>query len=135
MELTKILKLGTMGFKPSDIKKINASGIDSDSIIALAENGYSAGDVDELITLTQESTDSTAVEIKHDAITPDDASKADSENSSVDYKKELETRDKEIEGMKLQISDLQNKLAGKKLADTTQSDTREKVQEIFKNIY
>ena len=135
MELANMLKLGSMGFKPDDIKKIKSSGIDSNEIIELAKNGYTAKDVDELIALTKEDADNTAGGTEPEPKTPDDGSDGDGEHDKLDYKKELETRDKTIEEMKTQISGLQNMLAGKKVADTDTSDSRDQVKEAFKNLY
>ena len=58
MKIADMIKLGVKGFKPSDIKTINESGIDTESIINLAENGYSVTDVSELISLAQTSAES-----------------------------------------------------------------------------
>ena len=130
-----MLKLGSMGFKPDDIKKIKSSGIDSDSIIELAKNGYTAKDVDELIALTKEDAGTTADGTKPEPKTPDDGSDGDGDKDKLDYKEELEKRDKTIEEMKSQILGLQDKLAGKKLADTDTSGSRDQVKEAFKNLY
>lgn len=135
MELTNIIKLGALGFKPDDIRKIKSSGIDSDSIVELAKNGYTVKDVDELIALTKEDADTTADETKHEPTKPDDDSNAGGDDDKFDYKKELESRDAKIAEMEKQVSDLQNLLAGKKLADTPKDNAREKVQEAFKNLY
>lgn len=135
MVLTNMIKLGALGFKPDDIRKIQSSGIDSDSIVELAKNGYTAKDVDELIALTKEDVDTTTEETKHEPKMPDDGSNADGDDDKFDYKKELETRDAKIAEMEKQVSDLQNLLAGKKLADTPNENTRAKVQEAFKNLY
>ena len=54
MEFTNMIKLGALGFKPDDIRKIKDSGIKSDEIIELAKNGYTPKDVDELIKLAND---------------------------------------------------------------------------------
>ncbi len=106
MEITKTIKLGTMGFKPDDIKKIKASGIDTDEIIKLAENGYSVTDVNELITLAQEP----------DVLQPGDSADKkepepqgnEGEKDSINYKEELAKSTKEIEDLKATVKKLQD---------------------------
>ena len=130
-----MLKLGTMGFKPDDIKKIKSSGIESDQIIELAKNGYTAKDVDELIALTKEDADTTAGEHNHESTKPDDDSKGDGDKDKLDYKSELDKRDKTIEEMKTQISNLQDKLASKDLGGAKVTSARDQVKEAFRNLY
>ena len=51
MKAIDMIKLATKGFKPSEIKKINEKGIDTEQIIQLSDAGYSVNDVDDLINM------------------------------------------------------------------------------------
>lgn len=135
MELVNLLKLGTMGFKPADIKKINEAGINTDQIIDLAKNGYSTADVNELITLTQDQVDSTqpAEDVKPKE--PEGANNNPGDNASEDYKKELEQKTKELDELKKTVSDLQNKIVSRNVGGGNQVSNREKFQEALKGLY
>ena len=142
MELTKILKLGTMGFKPDDIKKIKSSGIETDEIIKLAENGYSVKDVDELITLTQEEAESLTQEEaeslqpgneadKHEPELPED----EGAKSELDYKEDLEKSRKENEDLKAMVKKLQEQNAHKNLGPVETETHEEKFKKALVTLY
>lgn len=136
MELTKMLKLGTKGFKPADIKRIGESGIEVDQIIALSENGYSSADVDELIKLASDSgvlQPGNETDKKEPVPSGDDN---DGEEGKVDYKAEYENKLKELEGVKKSLKKLQDDFASKDLSGVVPTQTaREIIQEAFKNLY
>lgn len=135
MDILKVIKLGTHGFKPADIKAINESGIDTDDVIKLAESGYSVNDVNELITLTkEENTES----IRRDdvAVVPDNTDSIAREESKVDYTKELAEKNAEIEKLTKQVSMLQNANANRdRSGQLNIKSPRESLQEAIANIY
>lgn len=136
MELAKTIKLATLGFKPADIKKVSESGINSDDLIKLAENGYSVADVDELITLTQQEPEKTTPENNPDSNTvPDESTVKTSDDASIKYKEELDASAAKIKELESKIKAIQNENAGKALNSTPAKTPREQVQEIFKQIY
>ena len=136
MKLTDMIKLGAKGFKPGDIKEIETAGVQTDDVIKLAENGYSVADVKELITLAgtdekvQPGNDS-----KKDDPGPDPKDGDDGDKDKLDYKKELEAKQTEADDLKKKLAELQLKNSQQNLGDGKPKDPREKVQEIFKNIY
>ena len=131
MELAKTIKLATLG-----IKKVSESGINSDDLIKLAENGYSVADVDELITLTQQEPEKTTPENNPDSNTvPDESTVKTSEDASIKYKEELDASAAKIKELESKIKAIQNENAGKSLNSTPAKTPREQVQEIFKQIY
>lgn len=135
MEITNMIKLGALGFKPDDIRKIKDSGIKSDEIIELAKSGYTPGDVDELIKLASEESASQPEE-ETDEKGPESRSETPGEEDASDDKKEPDPRDKEIEDLKKQIEKMQDKNASQNLGDPKpQKTNREKVQEALRNLY
>ena len=135
MKIAEMIKLGVKGFKPSDIKQINESGIATDEIISLAENGYSASDVNELITLARESG---AVQPGNDepkaAQEPAQLSGHEGEQAAYDNE-ELKAKDAEIEKLKKTLEAVQNQNSSRNLGPAEQKDPREGIREIFKGIY
>ena len=136
MELTKTIKLATLGFKPADIKKVSESGINSDDLIKLAENGYSVADVDELITLTQQEPEKKTPENNPDPKTvPDADTVTPGDDASIKYKEELDASAKRIQELESMIKTIQNDNSSKALKSDPVKTPREQVQEIFKQIY
>ena len=136
MKLSDMIKLGAKGFKPADIKDLEGSGVQTDDVIKLAENGYSVADVKELITLA--GTDEQLQpgnESHNDDQGPDQSDGHDGDSDKLDYKKELEAKQTEAEELKKKLAELQLKNSQQNLGDGKPKDPREKVQEIFKNIY
>ena len=127
MELLNMVKLGTMGYKPADIKEINASGIDSEQIIELAKAGYKATDVSELIKLAQEEPKPKPEEKPDEK--PDNPSETAGADSEPDNKQKLEDALKQLEEQKAIISKLQSKNASK---DLGQPETA-KPEDVFRN--
>lgn len=135
MEILNAIKLGTMGYKPDEIKRIKESGIETKEIIKLAENGYTAADVDELIKLT---TDDAAVLQPGDKEpnVPDNAPGNDGAKSEFNIEEELQKKDQEIENLKKTVANLQEAFSHRdRSAEMNMMTNREQVQEIFKNIY
>ena len=135
MKIAEMIKLGVHGFKPSDIKQINGSGIATDEIISLAENGYSVNDVNELITLAQESG---AVQPGNDEPTAaqEPAQLSGNEGEKAVYNnEEIKAKDAEIEKLKATLARVQNQNSTRNLGPTEPKDPRKEIQEIFKGIY
>jgi len=135
MKIAEMIKLGVKGFKPSEIRSINDSGISTDEIISLAESGYSASDVNELITLAQESG---AVQPGHDEPTaarePAQLSGNEGEKEAV-YLDKIKAQDAEIEKLKATLATVQNQNTSRNLGPKEQPDPRKEIREIFKGIY
>lgn len=136
MEILNAIKLGTMGYKPDEIKRIKESGIETKEIIKLAENGYTAADVDELIKLT---TDEAAVLQPGDREpnVPDNAQGNDGAKGEFNINnEEMQAKDKEIEDLKKQVADLQEAFSRRDRSnEMNMTSNRDQVREIFKTIY
>lgn len=138
MEFTNIIKLGALGFKPDDIRKIKDSGIKSDEIIELAKNGYTPKDVEELISLAS---DEGGLQPKDgaDGKEPEKPSETDGEDGASDDKvqnAELEELKKKLEEDEKLIKEMQDKNASKNLGDPKPpKSNRELVQEALRNLY
>lgn len=132
MELLNMVKLGTMGFKPADIKQLGASGIDSEQIIELAKAGYQVTDVNELIKLAQEDQKPKPDEKPDEK--PDNPSETAGDKDEPDNKT-LEDALKQIEEQKAIITKLQEKNAQKDLGTpkiTTPADAfRNALREVY----
>ena len=135
MTIAEMIKLGVKGFKPSDIREINESGIPTDQIIDLAKNGYSTADVKELITLAGESGQSQPGNEEHSEpsgpVVPPENKGAEQD----DYKIKYEQQAAEMEKLNSALKEVQNQFASQNLGTEVQEDPRQKLQEIFKSIY
>lgn len=132
MELLNMVKLGTMGFKPADIKAINASGIESDQIIELAKSGYQASDVNELIKLAQEAPEPKPEEKHEEQPEPQpepEPSKLD------DIQKKLEETEKQLKEANDALKKAQSKNASKDLGAGTQKTASDLVRESLRTLY
>lgn len=127
MELLNMVKLGTMGFKPADIKQLNASGIESEQIIELAKAGYQVTDVNELIKLAQEEPKPKPEE--KPAAEPEKPAETAGAKDELDDKQKLEDALAQLEEQKAIISKLQSKNASK---DLGQPETQ-KPEDVFRN--
>lgn len=135
MKLTDMIKLGIKGFKPAEIKQLNGSGIDTDEIIKLAENGYSVGEINELITLSAESEEvQPGNEGQQDTHGPEENA-GDKGAKQDDYIEKINAQEKEIAGLKKTLEAVQNQNASKNLGAAEPKDPRKELQEIFKSIY
>lgn len=140
MEFTNMIKLGALGFKPDDIRKIKDSGIKSDEIIELAKNGYTPKDVDELIKLAndegvlqpEDGADEKPPE-SNPATAGDDNASDDKGTDPKDA--EIEELKKKLEEDEKRIKDIQNKNASQNLGNAQPKSNRELVQEALRNLY
>lgn len=130
MKALDILKLATKGVKPSEIKKINEKGIDTESVIALVDNGYSAADLDDLVQMIDQANNE-ADQTDHgtDDQTPDntDQDKRDDETAGAN-------KDKETEQLKQQLAVAQNLLASKDLSGTKVESSEEKFRKALQEL-
>lgn len=137
MGLADLIKLGAHGFKPAEIKAFKEKGISTDEVIRLSENGYSAADINELITLSGEGEQvQPGNEGEEKPQGPADASGNEGEKDKPDYKKEAEESQKEAEELKKKLADLQAKNSVRDLSGGASAKTaREQVQEAFRTLY
>lgn len=140
MNIAEMIKLGMKGFKPSDIRSINDSGIETKDIISLAENGYKAADVNELIAFAKENAEKKAEppvvqpgSQEHEPQGPADTP-AQGEQKT-DYDKQLAEQSAEIAKLKQQLAAAQKANSQRNLGSADPADPRKEVQNIFKNIY
>jgi len=140
MEFTNMIRLGALGFKPDDIRKIKDSGIKSDEIIELAKNGYTPKDVDELIKLANDEGVLQPEDGEDEKEPESNPASAGDENASDD--KGTDPKDEEIEKLKQKleedeklIKDFQNKNASQNLGGAQPKSNRELVQEALRNLY
>jgi len=140
MNIAEMIKLGMKGFKPSDIRSINDSGIETKDIISLAENGYKAADVNELIAFAKENVQPTA---EQPAVQPDSqehephgpADTPAQGEEKPDYDKQLADQSAEIAKLKQQLAAAQKANSQQNLGSAEPADPRQAVQNIFKEIY
>ena len=131
MELINAIKLGTMGFKPNEIKQFSESGIDSDTVIELAKNGYKAEDVNELIKLA--STEPKPEPAKTEpAKTPDDAGTPAGETKD---QPDIDKLRKELEEEKAKVITLQKQNAQKNLGPDKTETPRQSFQNALRDLY
>lgn len=131
MELVNMLKLGTMGFKPADIKQINAAGIETDQIVELAKSGYAVSDVNELIKLAQEPSQTPPEEAPK--AQPEKPKETPPEKSEQDDK--IAKLEKALEEANSTIKKIQFDNASKDLGAGNTKSPRELVQESLRNLY
>ena len=140
MEFTNMIRLGALGFKPDDIRKIKDSGIKSDEIIELAKNGYTPKDVEELISLASDE-GVLQSENGEDEKTPEsnpvsaDEEKASDDKGTDPKDAEIEELKKKLEEDEKRIKDIQNKNASQNLGNAQPKSNRELVQEALRNLY
>ena len=136
MEILNAIKLGTMGYKPEEIKRIKESGIETKEIIKLAENGYTAADVDELIKLTKDEADVLQPGNEEKKV-PDKTPGSDGADSEFNINnEEMQAKDKEIEDLKKQVANLQEAFSRRDRSnEINMTSNRDQVREIFKTIY
>ena len=131
MELVNMLKLGTMGFKPADIKQINAAGIETDQIVELAKSGYAVSDVNELIKLAQEPGQTPPEETPK--AQPEKPTETPPEKSEQDDK--IAKLEKALEEANSTIKKIQFDNASKDLGAGNTKSPRELVQESLRQLY
>jgi len=134
MELLNMVKLGTMGFKPADIKAINASGIESDQIIELAKAGYQATDVNELIKLAQEEP-KPQPEPEPEPEPDNHPGNGGASAQLDDIQKKLEEKEKELAAANEALKKAQNKNASQNLGAGNQKTATDLVKESLRTLY
>lgn len=136
MKLTDMIRLGVKGFKPAEIKQLNGSGIETDEIIKLAENGYSLADINELITLSgdEEKVQPGNEGDEQEAHGPEQNAGHEGDKQD-DYIEKINSQEKEIAELKKTLQEVQNKNASSNLGPADPKDPRKELQEIFKSIY
>lgn len=140
MNIAEMIKLGVKGFKPSDIRSINDSGIETKDIISLAESGYKAADVNELIAFAKENAETKA---ELSAVQPEKSEDnpqgpADHQtagDNNADYDIQLANQSAEIEQLKKQLAAAQRANSQQNLGSAEPVNPRQEVQNIFKQIY
>lgn len=135
MKLTDMIKLGMKGFKPAEIKQLNSSGIASDEIIKLAENGYTLTEINELITLSGDEKEvQPGNEGEQETHGPEQTAGNEGEQH-YDYIEKINSQEKEISELRKTLEAVQNKNASSNLGKEDPKDPRKELQEIFKSIY
>lgn len=129
------LKLAMKGFKPADIRRINESGIDHESIIAMSEQGYTVKDVDELIKLASEEPGTTAGGDGQENKEPEKPAETKPEPDVVNYKEENEKLKKELAESQETLKRIQDQNASKDLGGGQTEDPNKAVQAAFMGLY
>ena len=135
MKLTDMIKMGIKGFKPSDIKQINESGISTEEVIKLAESGYSVSEVNELISLVDKEPEvQPGNEEQNNASEPvqGTAQEPKVQEPSEDI---VQEKDSEIENLKKQLQAAQLQNTQRNLGPADPQSNEDKVKEIFKQLY
>ena len=134
MKLTDMIKMGMKGFKPSDIKQINESGIPTEEVIKLAENGYSVSEVNELISMADKEP-----EVQPGNSEQNNASGPVLESSGTEGEKTgediVQEKESEIEKLKQQLAMAQQANTQRNLGPADPQSAEDKVKEIFKQLY
>lgn len=137
MGIADLIKLGAHGFKPSEIKEFKEKGISSEEVIRLSENGYTAADINELITLSGEGV---SVQPGNEGAQnpPGPAEEPGNEGAEdkPDYKAQAEAAAREAEELKKKLAEAQARNSARDLSGGAPVKTaREQVQEAFRQIY
>lgn len=135
MKLTDMIKMGIKGFKPSDIKQINESGISTDEVIKLAESGYSVSEVNELISLADKEPEvQPGNEEQNNASGPVQGTAPETKVTETG-EDIVQEKDSEIENLKKQLQAAQLKNTQQNLGNADPQSAEDKVKEIFKQLY
>ena len=136
MKLTDMIKMGMKGFKPSDIKQINESGIPTEEVIKLAESGYSVSEVNELISLADKEPEvQPGNNEQNNPSGPVEGTAPETKVTEAGNDKELQEKESEIEKLKQQLAMAQQANTQQNLGPAQTETTEQKVQEIFKTLY
>lgn len=137
MGLADMIKLGGYGYKLSEIKELKEKGIDTGEVLRLAENGYSAADVSELITLAGNGESDTAGKQGADnASGPEHSPENEGAAAMSEYKEKIEAQAKEIEELKKKQAEIQQQNSTRNLAGAGNVKTaREQFQEALRTLY
>ena len=128
MKLTDSIKLAVKGFKPADIKRLDESGLDTDTILALSGAGYTVNDVDELINIASKGPEGKLPD------NPDGQSGTE-DPDNVDYKQKLADTMKLLEESQQTIKKLQEQNASKSLQNPEQKTPKQMVDDALRNLY
>ena len=135
MKLTDMIKLGIKGFKPSDIKQINESGMPTDEVIKLAESGYSVSEVNELISLADKEPEvQPGNEEQNNASGPVQGTAPETKVTETG-EDIVQEKDSEIEKLKQQLATAQQANTQRNLGPADPQSAEDKVKEIFKQLY
>ena len=135
MKLTDMIKLGIKGFKPSDIKQINESGMPTDEVIKLAESGYSVSEVNELISLADKEPEVQPGNNEQNEPSGPVADSSGNEGEEAKNDKKLQEQESEIEKLKQQLAMAQQANTQRNLGPADPQSAEDKVKEIFKQLY
>ena len=135
MKLTDMIKLGIKGFKPSDIKQINESGMPTDEVIKLAESGYSVSEVNELISLADKEPEVQPGNNEQNKPSGSVADSSGNEGEEAKNDKKLQEQESEIEKLKQQLAMAQQANTQRNLGPADPQSAEDKVKEIFKQLY
>ena len=136
MKLTDSIKLAVKGYKPADIKRLDESGLDTDTILALSGAGYSVNDVDELINIASKGPEHEEPQKDPHEKMPDNSDGQDgAEPDNVDYKQKLADTMKLLEESQQTIKKLQEQNASKSLTNPEQKSPKEIVDDALRNLY
>ena len=127
MGITDFIKLGMLGIKPAEIKELKEE-LTMEQIIGLAEKGYTPADMAALAELAKDTTEGNP--------SPDPEPKPETKDEIPKQSDDKKEENQELLKAQQQILKLQSQLAGKDLSGgKTELSNREKVKEIFRNIY
>lgn len=132
MKAFDILKLATKGVKPSEIKKINEKGIDTESVIALVDNGYSAADLDDLVQMIDQANEADQTDHGTDDQIPDNTDQDKRDNETTGTNKDKENN--ETEQLKQQLAAAQNLLASKDLSGSKVESPEDKFRKALQEL-
>lgn len=130
MNLAEMIKLGSVGYKPADIKRFNESKIDSKDLIELAKNGYSVSDVDELIKSAQEA-EQVQPETDNQVVPAQDEKPGEEANEN----KELTSLKQELDETKKKLEKLQSQNAFQNLGPVDDTSNEDKFKDALRNLY
>ena len=136
MKLTDSIKLAVKGYKPADIKRLDESGLNTDTILALSGAGYTVNDVDELINIASKGPEQQEPTKEPGENLPDNSTgQIGEESDSVDYKAKLDETLRLLEESQQTIKRLQEANASKSLTNPEQKTPKQMVDDALRNLY
>lgn len=135
MKAIDMIKLATKGFKPSEIKKINEKGIDTEQIIQLSDAGYSVNDIDDLISMIGDIPDDNPTDTADPGNDPGTPDKTPEDNKDKEHQSDdKNVTNDETEQLKKQLAAAQNMLASKDLSGANVESPEDKFKEALRNL-
>lgn len=135
MKAIDMIKLATKGIKPSEIKKINEKGIDTEQIIQLSDAGYSVNDIDDLINMIEDNPDDNPTDTADPGNDPGTPDKAPEDNKDKEHQSDdKNVTNDETEQLKKQLAAAQNMLASKDLSGAKVDSPEDKFKEALRNL-